>query len=381
MEDLPDQFSTFSETRQNAFLKARDLHTSRPIVGTYCTFVPRELIYAAGAVPISLCSGTDATIPPAEADLPVNFCPLVKSSYGFSRTGTCPHFYYADLIVGETTCDGKKKMFEYLSTEKPVHVIQLPQMINENSVAFLAQEFRRFAAKLEEIFGVVLTDEMIRGQIRAVNCERQALTDISSLTKEDLPLLTGTELYSLFSSLSTAGDQKAKLSRIQAAIEAALREKAEGVQKFSGTPKRILLTGSPLTAATVKVLTAIEQAGGTVVYIEGCVGSRAVLPLVDEENPDVYDALARKYLQIPCSCMTPNTGRFTKIADVITEYRVDGVVDMGLVACHTFNAESARLRRYVAEITRKPCIHLETDYSPADTGQISTRISAFLEML
>ena len=215
MEDLPDQVSTFSEVRQNAFLKARSLHASRPIVGTYCTFVPRELIYSAGAVPISLCSGTDATIPAAEADFPVNFCPLVKSSYGFPKIGTCPHFYYADLIVGETTCGGKKKMFEYLSTEKPVHVIQLPQMTDDNSVAFLAQEFRRFSAKLEGIFGVVLTDEKIREQIRAVNRERQSLTEVSSLTKENPPLLTGTELYSLFSSLSTAGDQEEKLCRIK----------------------------------------------------------------------------------------------------------------------------------------------------------------------
>ncbi len=376
MNDLPADFDTFSETHRKNFLRIRELSREKPIVGTFCTFVPRELIRAAGAVPISLCGGTDTTIPPAEADLPVNFCPLVKSSYGSLLGGRCSYAHFAKLIVGETTCDGKKKMFEYLSEEVPVHVIHLPQMIDEDSITLLTIEFRKFAKRLEEIFGTTITDEMVRDQIRALNAERQALADVYHLAREDPPRISGRELFEMFNSSTTSFDPAGKLAELQR-----LKETYASRPASVRRPKRILLTGSPVTRATVKVIDAIESAGGSVVYLEGCIGSRAAELLVDEENPDVYDALARKYIRIPCSCMTPNTTRLEIIGEKIDEYRVDGVVDMGLVACHTFNAESTKLRTYVSGVKKTPFIHLETDYSCADTGQISTRLSAFLEML
>lgn len=376
MTDLPADFDTFSESHRENFLRVRELSHEKPIVGTFCTFVPRELIRAAGAVPISLCGGTDATIPAAEADLPINFCPLVKSSYGSLLGGRCSYSHFAKLIVGETTCDGKKKMFEYISEEVPVHVIHLPQMINEDGIALLTIEFRKFAKRLEESFGVIITDEMVHDQIRVLNAERRALADVYHLAREDPPRVSGRELFDMFNSSTTSFDSDEKLTELHR-----LKETYTARPIPVRHPKRILLTGSPVTKATVKVIDAIESAGGTVVYLEGCIGSRATELLVDEENPDVYDALAHKYIRIPCSCMTPNTARLGIIGEKIDEYQVDGVVDMGLVACHTFNAESTKLREYVSEVKKTPFMHLETDYSCADTGQLSTRLSAFLEML
>lgn len=376
MNDLPADFDAFSEQHRKNFLRVRALSRENPIVGTFCTFVPRELIRAAGAVPVSLCGGTDTTIPAAETDLPVNFCPLVKSSYGSLRSGRCSYAHFAKLIVGETTCDGKKKMFEYISEEIPVHVIHLPQTIDEDSIALLTIEFRKFAKRLEEIFGAVITDEMVRDQIRALNAERRALADVYHLAREDPPRISGRELFEMFNSVTSSCEPAGKLAELQN-----LKETYTARPVPMRHLKRILLTGSPVTKATVKVIDAIEAAGGTVVYLEGCIGSRAAELLVDEENPDVYDALARKYIRIPCSCMTPNTARLEIIGKKIDEYRVDGVVDMGLVACHTFNAESTKLRGYVSGVKKTPFMHLETDYSCADTGQISTRLSAFLEML
>lgn len=381
MFELPENFETFADPRKQTFLKIQEIRKTKPIVGTYCTFVPKEIIQAAGAVPISLCSGSDETIPDAETVLPVNYCPLVKSSYGFAKTNKCPYFHFSDLIVGETTCDGKKKMFEYMSDGKPVHVIQLPQMTNEESEALLALEFRRFAKKLEEVYGTKITDEMIRKEIAVTNEERRAIKGVYELAKQNPPLLTGKELFDMFNSLSYSFSMDEKLKMLAELKTKYETDAKNGVKKFEKNPKRILLTGSPLTAATLKVITAIENAGGSVVYIEGCIGSRPVELLVDEGNADVYDALAEKYLRIECSCMTPNYARLDKIGEQIDAYSVDGVVDMGLVACHTFNGESSKVRKFVTETKNTPYIHLETDYSAADAGQISTRISAFMEML
>ena len=132
-KELPEVFEEFAEARKNSFLaikKIKDAGT--PIVGVFCTYLPREIANAMGAAVVGLCSVSDETIPDAEKDLPRNLCPLIKSSYGFARTDKCPFFYFSDLVVGETTCDGKKKMYEMLAEFKSVHVVQLPNSQTED---------------------------------------------------------------------------------------------------------------------------------------------------------------------------------------------------------------------------------------------------------
>ena len=124
---LPKNFETYPEARKAGFLRMKALKDQgQRVVGVFCSFVPTELIYAAGAIPIGLCAFTEEPIPAAEAHLPRNLCPLIKASYGFALTDTCPYFYFSDFIIGETTCDGKRKMFELLDEIKPTYVMQLP---------------------------------------------------------------------------------------------------------------------------------------------------------------------------------------------------------------------------------------------------------------
>ena len=157
------------------------------------------------------------------------------------------------------------------------------------------------------------------------------------------------------------------------------REYAEG--KMLNKRPRILLTGCPVGGASEKVIKAIEENGGVVVTYENCSGAKSIDKLVDEENPDVYDALARRYIDIGCSVMTPNPNRLELLDRLIDEYKVDGVVEMTLQACHTYNVETLGIRRFVNEKKGIPYINVETDYSQADIGQLNTRITAFLEML
>jgi len=97
-----------------------------PVVGLYCGYAPLEVIRAVGAVPAILCSFADKPIPAAEEVLPANLCPLIKSSYGYIITDSCPFFGLSDAVVAETTCDGKKKMFELISSYRPMFVMDLP---------------------------------------------------------------------------------------------------------------------------------------------------------------------------------------------------------------------------------------------------------------
>lgn len=110
-------------------------------------------------------------------------------------------------------------------------------------------------------------------------------------------------------------------------------------------------------------------------------GIKAIDEMTDENNPDLYEALARRYLGIGCSCMSPNVKRKELIGRVITEYQVDGVIDMVLHACHTYNVETYGIGKMVKEEYQIPYLALETDYSRGDVEQLNTRIGAFIEML
>ena len=137
IKELPEVFEEFAEQRKNSFLAVKEAKDKGiPVVGSYCTYFPKELPMAIGAAAVSLCSMSGETIEVAEQDLPKNLCPLIKASYGFAKTDKCPYFYFSDLIVGETTCDGKKKMYELMSQFKDVYVMQLPQSQDERGRKF-----------------------------------------------------------------------------------------------------------------------------------------------------------------------------------------------------------------------------------------------------
>ena len=157
------------------------------------------------------------------------------------------------------------------------------------------------------------------------------------------------------------------------------KEYAEG--KMEEKKPRILITGCPIGGATEKVIRAVEDNGGIVVTFENCSGAKSIDKMVDEDAEDIYDAIARRYLNIGCSVMTPNPNRLELLGRLIDEYQVDGVVDMILQACHTYNVETNTIRKFVTGEKGIPYISVETDYSQADIGQLNTRLAAFVEML
>ncbi len=377
--DLPEIFNEFAEQRKNSFLAVKKLKDEgTPVVGVFCTFLPKEIANAMGAAVVGLCSVTDETIPDAEKDLPRNLCPLIKSSYGFAKTDKCPFFYFSDLIVGETTCDGKKKMYELLGQFKPVYVMQLPNRVDEDGIALYRKEIVRFKEKLEETFETTISEDAIRHQIHLRNECTKALLRLQYLMANDPAPVSGIDIVNTAYGSGFSFDVEALPARINGLADKIEAEYAEG--KNFGKRPRVLVTGSPSGGAALKVVRAIEEAGAVVVGFENCSGLKSMI-LTDEENPDVYDALARRYLGIGCSCMSPNTNRLEMLDRLIDEFHVDGVVDIILQACHTYNVETALVGNLVKEKKGIAYTVVETDYSQADVEQIKTRMEAFVEML
>ena len=380
-KDLPEVFSEFSEMRQKSFMAAYELkQKSIPFVGTFCTYFPQEIAMAMGACVVGLCSTSDETIPDAEKDLPRNLCPLIKSSYGFAKTDKCPYFYFSDLIVGETTCDGKKKMYEYLGQFKPVYTMELPNSQSPEGLELWTKEIIKLKEKLESHFETTITDEAVREQVKVMNEVRRAMKEFYTLTKvEPVPIL-GQNLFSVLYGSSFRFNKVKLPDEIRAVVAKVKAEYAENPNKYPKAP-RILVTGCPIGGGASKCVKAIEDNGGHVVVFENCSGAKSFDKLVDEDAPDIYRAIAERYLSIGCSVMTPNPNRLELLGRLIDEYRVDAVVEITLQACHTYNVETLGIKRFVNEVKGIPYMAVETDYSTADIGQLNTRMAAFIEML
>lgn len=379
IKDLPEIFEEFAEQRQKSFLTMKEIKDKGiPVIGAYCTYFPQEIAMAMGAVTVGLCSTSDETIPIAERDLPKNLCPLVKSSYGFAVSDKCPFFYFSDVVVGETTCDGKKKMYELMKDFKNVYIMELPNTQNAEALKLWKSEIIRFKEYLEETFNVEITEEKLRHAVHVANEGRLALRKFYELMKNDPAPMNGSDLFGVLYGSQFKFDREKMPAEIDALREKIEKEYAEGEKPVR--KKRILLTGCPSSGAPMKVVKSIEANGGNVVCYENCGGAKSVDRLIDENADDIYQAIAERYLAIGCSVMTPNPNRYELLGRLLEEYQIEGVVEMTLQACHTYNIEAKSIEKFVNS-KGIPYMHVETDYSQTDVGQLDTRIAAFLEMI
>lgn len=378
---LPKEFEEFSEARRNGFIKVKNFKDKGyNVVGTFCTFTPWELVEAAGAIGISVCSVSDETTEEAEAHLPKNLCPLIKSSYGFALTNKCPYIYFSDLILGETTCDGKKKMFELLGEIKNTHIMQLPPS-NQGEASFnmWKAEMIKVKERLEKDFNVEITEEKIKEAIKIKNEERKAAEEFYALGKLCPPPIWGYDMQKVLEGIAYTMDRREGIQNLRNLTEKIRKEYEAGKKPVPENAPRILITGCPSGGVADKVVKTIEDNGAVVVCYENCGGVKEKRKLV-REDIDPIDALTEKYLSIPCSVMSPNDGRMDLLKELIEEYNVQGVIDITLQACHTYAIETFNVKNTVNK-KDIPYLNIETNYSESDIGQLKTRIAAFIEML
>jgi benzoyl-CoA reductase/2-hydroxyglutaryl-CoA dehydratase subunit BcrC/BadD/HgdB len=352
------------------------------VVGTYCLYVPEELIRAAGAWSVGICAGAEWAYDEVEQILPRNTCALIKSMMGFKLGKVCPYLEEADLLIGETTCDGKKKAYEELGKMQNLYVMELPQMKREKDVVFWRSELVDLIAKLEELTGNKITAESLATAIKEVNDKRRALQRIAAARAADPSPISG--LDSLLAVQVAFYDDVPRFTASMNALADELEARvAAGVGVAPRGAKRVLITGTPMALPNWKLHEIVEKAGGVVVGEEMCTGSRYYEKLVSEDATtfdDMIDDIASKYLDINCACFTPNQGRLDDVVRMAKDLGVDGVIDYTLQFCGLYEIESASLDQTVRE-AGIPVLKITTDYSAEDVGQLSTRVEAFLEML
>ncbi len=371
-----------------------DIHGIRPaeliehqkkggkVFGTFCVYVPDEIVFAADAIATGLCGGSQFWVPGGEKVLPTNTCPLIKASVGARIDRTCPFFRIADMYVGETTCDGKKKAWEILAEDVPVHVMNLPQMKRSKDVQAWAEEIETFKNIVEEFTGNKVTADKLAESIKLINNKRKALERLYDLRKNETLPISGCD--ALLISQIAFYDDPARFTQMTNKLCDELEKRvADGVSVVPAGTKRIMLTGTPLAIPNWKLHNIVETSGAAVVCEEMCTGTRYFEKLVDESGTTLeeqYQALANRYMNINCACFTPNSGRIDDILRLAKEYKVDGIIDVNLKFCNLYDTEGYFVERAMKE-AGIPVLGIETDYTDSDAQQLRTRVSAFIEML
>jgi benzoyl-CoA reductase/2-hydroxyglutaryl-CoA dehydratase subunit BcrC/BadD/HgdB len=353
----------------------------RPVVGIYCGYAPIELIHAMGIVPAVLCAFSKVPIASAETVLPANLCPLIKSSYGFILEGTCPFFALSEAVIAETTCDGKKKMFELAAEVKPMHVMDLPQLPDEaEALGNWTVMIRKLQGFLEDTFHQKASEQDIETAIHKANRKNRLMRKFYDFAHMHPPVINWQEMYDVgFLALLAAADDMAPiLEGVLATLE---NRVAQGLHYGTADSPRVLVTGCPVGGDALKIFKIIEASGGMVVAPDACTGAKAFMGEIEENTSDPVKAIAKRYLDIPCACMTPNQRRLTALSDMIDQSKPDAVVDFVLTACHSYNVESYKISRHVNGHHGLPYLKIESDYSDNDEGQIRTKIEALFEMM
>ena len=352
------------------------------LVGTFCIYVPEEIVLALGAIPVALCGGTSLSIPYAERLLPRDICPLVKSTVGLALSNTCAFGPIEDLAVGETTCDAKKKTWDLLAKNGDLYVIELPQKKGARDRDLWQDEVRQFKSRLERLTGRGLDAEKLAGAVRLMNRKRRALARLNAFRQEVNPPLSGLDALVVMQG-ALLDDAVRFTERLEALNEELEDRVRRGIGVAPDRAKRIMISGCPSVLGNWKLHSLVESAGAIIVCDETCTGSRYYENLVEEAGSGLeaqLEAIAARYLKIECSCFSPNDERIGSIARLAREHRVDGVIQYVLQYCHTYNIEAVAVAAALKD-ARVPSLKVVTDYAESDTGQLRLRVDAFLEGL
>jgi benzoyl-CoA reductase/2-hydroxyglutaryl-CoA dehydratase subunit BcrC/BadD/HgdB len=286
-------------------------------------------------------------------------------------------------VVGETTCDGKKKVYELLNDLIPTYVLEIPHKPDtQQGKDFWFKELEAFKAKIEELTGNKITAEKLKDSIELISNKRKALKRLSDLRANSPSPISGLDALLIYQ-ISFNDDVKrftAKVNELCDELEECVRN-GVGVADLAAT--RLLVSGCPMAIPNWKLHSIVEGSGATVVAEESCVGTRLFTDLVEPKGDSINDflwALVEKYSKVPCACFTPNDRRIKSITDLAKQFKAEGIIYYTLQNCHDYNVEAVKVDRALKS-EGLPMLKIETDYAMGDAAQIQTRVQAFLEII
>ena len=388
MEELsgaPDSMAPFFEVLRDIYVEGKDVarEPGQKTVGTYCVMAPQELIMAAGAMPVKLCSGSYTAFSIGDDLAPRDACPLVKAVAGFQSIGVMPLYDNCALMAVPITCDCKKKLAGYLSERCPVCTLQIPVTKEDEDLEQYVRELYQFMGVLEQTTGNRITYDSLAEAMEKTGYAQYELSRFLKLKKQTPYLVRGTHVLAMMNAAAYMDPEQ--WGRQVHMVNRELERRIKGQETVTRKQlPRILITGSPIIFPNIKIPLLIEEMGGILAADETCMGERGlsdpVVP-VDRSFDGLMRSLAIRATR-PCSCPTfaDNRQRVYRLKQMIRDYRIEGVIYHVLRGCLVYDFEYRQIEEALGELGI-PVIRLESDYNEEDVEQLRIRIEAFIELI
>lgn len=347
--------------------------------------VPAELIYAAGGMPVRLCSGSYTAYSIGDDCIPRDACPLVKAVMGFAQIKALPVFDNCSHLIAPVTCDCKKKLAGVIDSAKNTTPIHIPPMKKDDAdTEVFLRELYRLIPILEKETGREITAQSLAEGICTVGSAQYEMSEfLIKYRKHNPALLYGTQVMAIMNSYSYTPARRwaEQMHRLNLEMKSRLEQK-----RFVGRPNqpRILITGSPIAFPNIKIPLLIEEMGGILAADETCMGERGLydpVSAIDSSFDGMMRALAARYTK-PCTCpvFVDNSQRLYRIKQMIKDHRIQGVVYHVLRGCLVYDYEYQMMEDALGKCD-VPIIRVESDYNEEDVEQLRIRIEAFIELI
>ena len=385
LSGAPSGMRPFLDTLRRIYveMKGIDISQTEKTIGTYCVMVPQELIYAAGAVPVKLCSGNYTAFFIGDDIAPRDACPLVKAVAGFKHTGLMPVYEKCSMMIVPVTCDCKKKIAGMLGNYCDVMTMHIPTTKGDDDIDEYVSQLYDFCARLEHATGNKITYDSLAEAFHKTGRAQYELSEFIRLKKQMPYLIRGTHAMTI---MNAAAYMPAEVwADALRSVNMSLSLRAMKGEKITNKKlPRILLTGSPIVYPNVKIPLLIEEMGGIVAGDETCMGERGMWdpPVITDNSFDgMIRALANRSIR-PCPCPTfaDNTQRIYRLKQLIKENQIQGVIYHVLRGCLVYDFEYKRIEDELGKLD-VPVIRLESDYNEEDVEQLRIRIEAFIELI
>jgi len=344
-------------------------------------YVPEEIIYASGAIPICLVHGGGSDMVDASLEeVPTIMCPFSRAQVGERLLEKTPYYRMIDMLIAPITCQHLKKAAEIWEYHADIEICKLGiphQYETDFGLQYYVDRVKALKDRVEAITGNEVTGERLSEAVGLYNRMRAILRKISLLRRNLHPPIRTLEFLKL-NHASFYADPNFMVDTLEAVYEEALSAQ----QGMEVNKPRLLLLGPNVAYGDYKILELVESAGGEIVVEELCEGTRYYWQDIKSDGDLLY-SLAAGYLRdrLPCAFMRHSAKRRLDFAlNLVKDFAVSGVIWYELLNCETYDSESYFFTQRMRE-HKIPMLILESDYGTLDIGQLRNRIEAFIEQI
>lgn len=392
-QNRPKEMEYFDEIANLFGKRAKEIEAAKAkgkkVVGYTCLFAPIELILAADAIPVRINSGWYDTAKLGDRVVPVEVCPVIRSTIGAKMIDLSPFLELSDALITVLTCDGMTKLSEILSDYKQVWGISNPRIKDSaQALKFWNEEIKLIKVQVEKLTGNKINGKNLKAAILQTQKATKAFRRLQALRKGN-PVIMGRDAM-LVNQTYMWDDINRWTEKTEALCDELERRIKQKEWACPTDTARVMVTGTPMFwPDNWKLPTLIEEGNppGIMVADELCSSERILYdPVgVDEWSmDDMLNAIGERYLMAStCPCFTSKDGnedRVNWLLNKVKDWNVQGVIYYVTKGCMLYSMEYTRVKKALDK-AKIPVYYLDTDYTREDVGQLKTRVEAFLEML